>query len=228
MAKKKITRKQLLKEPDEFLTLSTRLFRFVMENRGRVGVVMGGLLALAVAIAGFQYYQYRMGNRAFQELAEVRDRYAAAVADRNEADAYEAVKGDLKTLIDRHGGREAGRVARLTLANYAYDAGAPETAISLYEAALPDFSSRPGLRNLVLGGLAYAQEAVGNLSKAVNYFERITSDDNPVLRGEAYYHLGRLYEELGEADKSRTAYQTVVDDYGDSVYADLARDKTAG
>ena len=78
MAKKKITRKQLLKEPDEFLTLSTRLFRFVMENRGRVGVVMGGLLALAVAIAGFQYYQYRMGNRAFQELAEVRDRYAAA------------------------------------------------------------------------------------------------------------------------------------------------------
>jgi tetratricopeptide (TPR) repeat protein len=228
MARKKITRKQLLKEPDEFLTMSTRLFRFVMENRVRVGAVMAGLLMLAVAVAGFQYYQFRKGGQAFEELAEARKRYAAAVSDQGEKEAYEAVKGDFETLIDRHGSREAGRLARVALANYAYEAGAPETAISLYEAALPELSHRPGILNLVLGGLAYAHEAAGNLSAAVDYFERITADDNPVMKGEAYYHLGRLYEQLGETGKSRTAYQTLADEYGDSVYADLARDKAAG
>ena len=49
MAKKRVTRKQLLKEPDEFLTLSGRAALFVREH-SRQFKYLGGAIATALLI----------------------------------------------------------------------------------------------------------------------------------------------------------------------------------
>ena len=56
MARKKISRKQLLNEPDEFITTTGRIIRFLQDNRRQV--VLYGIIVLAVLAAGFLGYSY--------------------------------------------------------------------------------------------------------------------------------------------------------------------------
>ena len=51
MAGKKISRKQLLNEPDEFITTTGRIIRFLQDNRRQV--TLYGIIVLAVLAAGF-------------------------------------------------------------------------------------------------------------------------------------------------------------------------------
>jgi len=56
MARKKISRKQLLNEPDEFITTTGRIIRFLQDNRRQVALY--GIIVLAVLAAGFLGYSY--------------------------------------------------------------------------------------------------------------------------------------------------------------------------
>jgi len=62
----------------------------------------------------------------------------------------------------------------------------------------------------------------------VTYFERITGNDNPVAKDVALFNLGRLYEEMGDAEKSQAAYNRLVSEYQESVYYELVNEKLAG
>ena len=62
----------------------------------------------------------------------------------------------------------------------------------------------------------------------MTYFERIANSDNPVAQDVALFNLGRLYAELGDADKSRTAYRRLISEFQESVYYELVNEKLAG
>ena len=57
MAEKKVSRKELLKEPDEFLTLSAQTIEYVRENPQRV--VAGALIVVLAVAAALGYLWYR-------------------------------------------------------------------------------------------------------------------------------------------------------------------------
>ncbi|UCG81064.1 MAG: hypothetical protein JSV60_01915, partial [Desulfobacterales bacterium] len=66
MAKKKrVTRKKLLKEPDEFLTFSAKAIQFIANNRRPVLGVVIGVLVVALAFAGFRYFSNLSERRAY-------------------------------------------------------------------------------------------------------------------------------------------------------------------
>ena len=53
MAKKrKKTRKELLKEPDEFITLSSKLIGFGVEHKNQLIYGLGIIVALALIVSG--------------------------------------------------------------------------------------------------------------------------------------------------------------------------------
>ena len=57
MAKKrKKTRKELLKEPDEFMTLSGKLIKFAVEHKKQLTYGLGIILALVVIISGVRFF----------------------------------------------------------------------------------------------------------------------------------------------------------------------------
>ena len=66
--KKKVTRKQLLKEPDEFLTFSTKLFNFVLKYKLQVLGALGGVILIVLAISGFSYYTHTQASAAEAQL----------------------------------------------------------------------------------------------------------------------------------------------------------------
>ena len=115
----------------------------------------------------------------------------------------------------------------MILANISFNAGEPDKAIALYKAALEDFNE-PFYRGQIWNGLGYAYETKNDLSKAAEYFESTAAGANEILKGEALFNLGRIYSALGNNEKSLGAYQRVITDHPDSLYADLARERTGG
>ena len=69
MAKqKRVTRKQLLKKPDEFITTTGRIIRWGRQYTRQVAYAAVAFLLFLVVITGYRYYSNNAENRAFSLL----------------------------------------------------------------------------------------------------------------------------------------------------------------
>jgi len=80
----------------------------------------------------------------------------------------------------------------------------------------------------VVGNLGYAYEQQSDYASAVSYFEQLSSAPDAILRGEALYRLGWLYDKLGNTEKSKAAYNKIISDHQDFIYIDLVKERMAG
>ena len=147
-----------------------------------------------------------------------------AIAD----EVYSAVSAGFQSLLQKYGGKESGKLARLIYANICYDAGHYKQAIELYNEALKDFETRPMIHSQILNNLGYAYEQQKDYSTAVSYFEKISEAPGQILLDEALFNLGRLYGKLGQPEKSKAAYQKIVSDYPDFIYIDMVKEQISG
>ncbi len=229
MAKKKrMTRKQLLKEPDEFLTFSRRQFRFVMEHTREASIVLGVFFAIIIVISGIRYFSDKAEDKASALLGKSMIKYETAMKDSSSEKAYAEVEPDFHKILKEYSGKDAAKMARIVYAGICYDADDPDKAIELYSEATEDFGDNPSFRNIILSGLGYAYEKKKDYKTAVTYFEKISKGSDLLLKDEAFFNLGRLYAELGDTEKSADAFRKIVSDYSDSMYVELAKEKIAG
>ncbi|OQY54514.1 MAG: hypothetical protein B6245_21190 [Desulfobacteraceae bacterium 4572_88] len=229
MAKRKrVTRKQLLKEPDEFLTFSRRLLLFVLENKVKIATGLGAFFAVIIVFSGIQYFSDRAEDKAFALIGQGMDKYETLLKDDGPEKAYTDVQPDFQLILDKYSEKNAGKLARIIYANICYNAGNADKAIELYDKAIQEVENDASFKNLVLSGLAYAHEAKKDYKTAIRYFETIANGNDPLMKDEAFFNLGRLYAETGEGEKSMNAFKTIVSDYTDSLYLELAKERVAG
>ena len=221
--KKKISRKKLLKEPDEFLTFSARLFQYTLEHKYQLLAALGGIVAVVLIVTGIRFYSLRSAKEAFALLEKSRAKYEKLLTEKDSQAAYQEVKSDFEHILDKYGNKAGGKLARVMFADICHRAEELDQAILLYEKALADFQD-PFIRNSIFSGLAYAYEKKQDYKKAAEYFEKIAASDDSVLKGEALFNIGRLYAALGDHEKSQTAYQQLVTEQPDSIYIDLAKE----
>jgi tetratricopeptide (TPR) repeat protein len=228
MAKKakKITRKELLNQPDEFLSVSSRLFQYALEHKYQLLAALGAVIALVLIISGFRYSALKKAEAAFAQLEKGRTKYEALLQEQGSRQAYEQVRGDFQQLLEKYSGQTGGKFARLIFADICYRGGQPDEAIALYNAALEDFDDS-FYRNTILNGLGYAYEEKQELEKAVAYFQQVAGSSGSVLKAEALFNAGRLYAALGMSEKSNQIFQQLAAEQPDSLYAELARERTA-
>lgn len=229
MAKKrKKTRKELLKEPDEFLTISSKLIKMAIDYKTQLTYALGAILVLAVIISGFRFFSIRAENNASALLDKSISKYNSIKAEKKADEVYSEVSADFQFILDKYKGKESAKLARLIFANICYDAGNYKQAIELYKKALTDFADYPMIHYQILNDLGYAYEQQEDYTGAVDYFEKISSAPEAILRDEALYHLGSLYDKLGETEKSRKAYNKILIDHQDFIYIDLVKERLAG
>ena len=222
--KKKVTRKQLLKEPDEFLTFSARLFQFTLEHKYHLFGALGGIILLVLIVTGIRYYSQQRSNEAFSLLEKGRVKYQTLLNECDPRKAIKHVEKQLEQILNKYSDKVGGKLARVTYANICYNGGNPDKAIALYQKALNDFDE-PFYKDLILNDLGYAYEQKGAFKEAAEYFEKIVAGGNPVLKSDALYSLGRLYAALGNVEKSNTAYQKIISEQPDSIYIDLVKER---
>lgn len=229
MAKKqKKTRKELLKEPDEFMTLTGKFIKFAVDHKTHLTYGLGIILALAIIISAVRFFSIRADKKASAMLDQTMILYSSLQTQKKPDEVFKAVSGSFQDILKKYGEKDSAKLARLIYANICYDAGQYQQAIDLYNTSLKDFAEYRMIHSQVLSSLGYAYEQQKDFAAAVSYFEKITETPEQPLQGEALYHLGRLYDKLGQPEKSKEAYQKILSDHPDFIYIELVKELVAG
>jgi tetratricopeptide (TPR) repeat protein len=229
MAKKiKKTRKELLKEPDEFITISGKIIGFFIDHKNQITYALGVIVALALIFSGYRFFSIRSENKASALLNQGLAKYEKFKNEKQPVAAYDQVSADFQLIIDKYGSKQNGKIARLTYANICYEAGKYDQAIELYKRSLKDFEKQPVIHNQVVGSLGYAYEQQADYASAVSYFKQLSAAPDTIMQGEAFYHLGWLYDKLGQSEKSKDAYNKIISDHPDFIYIDLVKERMSG
>ena len=230
MAKKrkiKISRKQLLNEPDEFITFSSKLLKFIIDHKSQITIAVSVIFCFMLAFSGWRYFSNKAEDKASISLDRNITRYESVKMKEGADKAYLEVEKDFQLLLKKYSGKHGGKLARVVFANICYNTGKPDEAITLYKKSLRDFDDKQFIKNMILNNLGYAYEKKGDYASAIQYFEITAQGTQPDLKNEAWYNLGRLYSQEGDKEKSSKAYSKIVSDFTNSIYFDLVREKLA-
>ncbi len=225
MAAKRVTRKQLLKEPDEFITFSNRMIKFGVAYKQQLMIGVGVFCAAVLVFVGMQYVSGHSRAKAFNLLEKAVAQYDRTSAQGGPGKALGAVAADFDLILKKYGSNAGGRLARVTFAQYNYAAGRADKAIALYDTALADFDEDPLYRAMIVSGLGYAYTLKGDLPKAISFFEQVVSGSAAGLKGDALFNLGLLYAQTGQQAKSVESFKRISDEYPESFYAEMAGGK---
>jgi len=225
--KKRITRKQLLKEPDTFMTFSGKAVAFVRANQKQIGYLMTGLVVAVVGFALFWYLSGLSEDKAYALLNEGLSHYGKINPDEEEGHFSEVARERLQRLVSEYGSTPAGKLGWHLYGDVSYEAGQFDEAVRAYEAALESFPDDDILRPLIWNSLGYAHEAKQDIDQAIQCWEKVTGFAGTLVKSDAYFNLGRMYEQRMNTEKAREAYGKVVEGFPDSVYSEAARGKLA-
>lgn len=225
-AAKKVTRKELLKEPDEFLTLSSRFLGWAARHRREINTALLAVFALALVVSGYLYYANRQEAQAGVLFGQALAKYDRLAAD--PAKAVREVSPDFRRITGEYGGTSNGRMAGLVYANLCYQAGDFAQAAELYKTSLERFADQPLIRFQILKSLGYTYEGLKEPAAALPYFERALAVADKALQDDLLFQIGDLQARLGNKAKSEETFKRLLSEFGDSPYANLVRPRVGG
>ncbi len=223
MAKKKVTRKQLLKEPDEFLTFSGRAALFIREHSRPftyLGVAVAVGLLIYLGITTFTGYINRRGqstyNTAYYLLAENME------SDMDPKDLKESAELFQK-VIDKYGLAKVSRLAFPELAYLKMIEKNYDEAIALYSEFLDKVPDNTPYRSLAKLALAACYEAKGEFERAIEILRQIVHGADDLFVEQAMLSLARVYRLGGQDDKSKEILEAFVEKYKTSPFLPIAK-----
>ncbi|MFH1102553.1 MAG: tetratricopeptide repeat protein [Pseudomonadota bacterium] len=227
MAKQKISRKKLLKEPDEFITVSARLFQFIVENKPRIQWGLMALVGIALILSAWMYWVKQTEKKAVLMLGNAMISYEPDEKNKTSEASYAKVAETLEALIGKYPGTDSGKIGKVLYGGISLKMGNPDKAIELYRRALDDFDSEPSLRNIIQSGLGHAYLAKKEIKEAKRCFEKTVSGNEPVLKDEALFILGNLYGQEGDMKKKSEMYEKILSDFPNSLYSAIVKEEGA-
>jgi len=221
----KKTRKELLKEPDEFITLSSRLLGIIATYKNLIGTISLGVLIVAAAVSGHVWYSGWQESKAAAQLSQALARYERLRTEGPQDRAVQEVAEEFRRILADYGSRSNGNIARVLFANLYYQAGDFKRAAELYQSSLAGFKDDSLMRFQLMRSLGYAYEGLKDDATAISYFEQALSSDQKNLQDDVLFHLGELYARQGNAQKSTEAFNRLMTDHQDSIYVNMVRER---
>ena len=227
MAKKKITRKELLKKDDEFISLSNRFFQYVSAHGKQIQYLLISLFIIIAVVIGISFYFKHLNKKS---LAAYNLAYQHLVSDSSsdikEDTINESIK-ELDELMKQYGWTKMATLAIPQLASLKFGQGKYDEAISLYQTYLKKDKSGLIYRSMAHFGLAAAYEAKSEHESAIRHLKHIIDDKNDFLKEEAMFSLGRLYALSGQQEMSKETFKDFVNQFKESPLLPLAKANVA-
>lgn len=215
--KKKISRKELLKKPDEFITFSTRSLNWVKENPKKVIWVSSGVILLLILYVGYSAYQNRQEKLGHEE-------YFSSLGI---TDPDQKLK-KLEQIIKDYPRTKAAYASWVTSGHLYYQKKDFSKAVIAYQSALNKGKFPPAFKKPILGNLAYAYEQKGDFQQAAKTFSEITQGQDDLLKEDSLLNLARIYQKMGKKAEAKTTYQNFLKSFPKSIYANMVKDRLAG
>jgi len=223
MAKKKVKRKELLKEPDEFLTFSARAFNWLHANRNKLltaGVIIGALIVLYLAGWGYWRYTNKKAQQAYNQA------YSILLKSLNpEASPEEWKKAEqgFKRVFEDYGLSKVASLALPEAAMAVYLQGRYDEAIKLYQEFLQDMVEEYQYQSLTKLAIATCFEAKGDAASAKAILQEVLQGPKGPFRAFAHLSLARVYSSTSERDKAKESLEKFIEDLPDSPFIPMAK-----
>jgi predicted negative regulator of RcsB-dependent stress response len=214
--KKSISRKELLKKPDEFITTSNKIAQWVNAHYQKV-IWVGAVVVLAAGV----FFGYR-AYAAHQEK-QGREAYFAAL---ELPEITQKIK-KLSAVTTDYPRTQGAQKAWISLGHLYYQQKDFTRALAAYRSALSRGKLLPEFQSLVNESLAYVLEEKGDLKEAADTFSQILKGPNPLVKENAHLNLARVFIKLGRTKEAKSAYQDFLKAFPNSTYAPLVRDRLA-
>lgn len=222
---KKVSRKQLLKEPDEFLTLSARLLQWIAAYQSRIWIGVAVLLGIGIAFSGYQMLSRSWEKEAFTKLDNLRTRFETAKKSDGAAKAYEAVQKDFDAFLSDASRRTAGKMGLILWGHMCMSAGQTEKAIEIYSRAKEVFDGNHLFAAIAQSALGHAYLNHSDTDKAMAAFEGLIAsggDGAKLVAEDALIQLSAISRQRKEETRSRQYLQQLLKDYPKTMYKEMA------
>ena len=187
MVKKiRITRKELLKEPDQFLSSTDKAMLFFRQNRFFViwGIIV--VMLFGLSFLGYQNYQ-KSRIMKFESLYFKMEKIVEESKEKGKKLQEQLIK--IRDQIDEgpHKNRASLFLADIYFQNEDYD-----KAKSIYQEVR---SKSSGLNHeMAAVNLAYTYEAMGDLKKAIDLYKLAINSNSNFPLFQVYWSLARCHE----------------------------------
>jgi tetratricopeptide (TPR) repeat protein len=209
MAEKKISRKKLLKEPDEFITTTGKVIKFLQENRRQITVY--GIIAAAVIAAGilvYTYFHWQEGKALTiqqQGLQMYQEAYSQTGNIEKEKENFKKALEKFKEAWGVYPRGNTGQISQIYIGNCHY-------AVQEFDAAIQAFSLclEGPFRYIAAQSAGYCYEAKGDYAKAIENFQRNAEGNPNPYQEEGLLGVARCYEALNQKPKALETYQKAL------------------
>ncbi|MBW2332942.1 MAG: tetratricopeptide repeat protein [Deltaproteobacteria bacterium] len=208
MAKKRVTRKELLKKDDEFISLSTRFFQYVSAHGKQIQYLTVGIMIIIGIVIGISLYFKHLNKKALAAYNLAYNNLVSESSSDTSADTIKKSIEELDSLIKKYGWTKMATLAIPQLAYLKFGQGQYDEAISLYQTYLKKDKSA---------------SAKGEHQSAIRHLKKIINDENNFLKEEAMFSLGRLYALSGQQEMSKETFKDFINQFKESPLVPLAK-----
>jgi predicted negative regulator of RcsB-dependent stress response len=217
MAKKLnvVDRKEALKQPDEFISLSSQAIEYVSKNLKVVLLGFG-----VIILVGGGWGVWKMNQTQGQDKAAELLQQAGLGLSRPEATA--STLETLQKIVTEYPQTGAALQARILQAHLLYQEKKFVEAGAIYGSLR---GQDPGLEPLVTENLSYCYEAQKEYKKAAEVLDPLISDAKLPYQGEMLRRQALLYEQGGDTAKSLAAYRRLLEQNPQSTLSGYLKEK---
>jgi predicted negative regulator of RcsB-dependent stress response len=220
---KKISRKELLKGTDEFLTFSSKAVNFMTTHQRELkyaGVVIAIVVVAYLGVTTYLRYVNKNGQNAYNTAYQTLTKEMKPDANRDNLIKSEEL---FKKVTDDYG---LSKVAQLALPQIAYLKFLDkkyDDAIALYQKFLDKIAGNTEYELMTNLALAACFEAKGDLKRAMEILVPIINIPDSSFSEPAMLSLARLYRLDNKPEKAREVLNKFVEQHVDSPLLPFAK-----
>jgi len=226
MADQKVSneRKKELEQLDPFQENLFKVATCVKEYKKQLILGLGAVVLVIVVFSGIMYSFQKAETNASALVNLALTKYANA---NDPEKGYLEAKDDFQTIFTDLSNTTAGRQATIKFAKICYDASKFDQSYQYYKQALEIFKDDALMENFILASLGHVSLARKEFDEAKKYFSMIKDGKIDLLKDEAKFALAMLYEADNNVAESKKMYDSIVTEYGNSMYLPIAKSKVA-
>ncbi len=240
MAKKKYTRKQL-RQPDEFITQTSKAWQWASKNAKGVAVMVAVTLLIIGGVSLWRNHVEKKAQEATSALdkaIEIQNQTVIPGAEKlpkrdDGVKRYSSRKAKLEAAVKAYskvleGGADTGtgKLALVLRAGVYYDLAQYDKAAKDYEAFLQKTGTDQGrFRTAAIEGLAYTYEAQKKWDKALSTLGKLERKGQ--ARFAALIHEARILAAKGDKAAAIKRYKEIVDKASSRALVDQAGQRLA-
>ncbi|MFQ5683899.1 MAG: tetratricopeptide repeat protein [Candidatus Binatia bacterium] len=204
-ARKRLTRKDI-RQPDQFITFTSRLFRLFEEYKAVCITAIAGIILISASVWGWSLYrnrQYRLASRS----------YFHAISRYHAGEYQKAI--EMLRDVDSYGSTAYSGASLFYQAKSYINLNSPKKAVEILKTLISEQEQDSFLRQLAVVTLAYTQESAEDCKTAAATFSEAASLPGP-LKADARLGEARCSEKNHAFKEALTAYRQFLTGNPDS------------